>query len=272
MFEIIYYWFTYVNSTGIHSFLKVSQVCPYGERRSRTGPQTHAEGLPQIRLRKNWQSYSSWLLSVCLCAHWGRRDRAEQTGTHNGNLWLLSVCLCDHWGRRDRAEQTGTHNGNLWHPLLSTEVMRIIACLLGTTQLCWTNRTGQSSYNMPIYVHMSIYVYICLFIISLSYIYFLSIYRSDIIEAFMDDKGKFVEYEEFCQMVLSSTDFSGNRKLDADNRAGRPTGESLLIYICNFHVLSHLLLIYICKLHWNLNTMFVCQVNSFWFTYEISMS
>ena len=37
----------------------------------------------------------------------------------------------------------------------------------------------------------------------------------------------------------------------------------LLIYICNFHVLSHLLLIYICKLHWNLNTMFVCQVNSF---------
>ena len=37
-------------------------------------------------------------------------------------------------------------------------------------------------------------------------------------------------------------------------------GDSLLIYICNFHVSSHLLLIYICKLHWNLNTMFVCQV------------
>jgi hypothetical protein len=37
-------------------------------------------------------------------------------------------------------------------------------------------------------------------------------------------------------------------------------GEFLLIYICNFHVLSHLLLIYICKLHWNLYTMFVCQV------------
>jgi hypothetical protein len=32
-----------------------------------------------------------------------------------------------------------------------------------------------------------------------------------------------------------------------------------MIYICNFHVLSHLLLIYICKLHWNLNTMFVCH-------------
>ena len=40
----------------------------------------------------------------------------------------------------------------------------------------------------------------------------------------------------------------------------------------HFHVLSNLLLIYICKLHWNFNTMFVCQVNSFWFTYVISMS
>ena len=29
------------------------------------------------------------------------------------------------------------------------------------------------------------------------------------------------------------------------------SGNFLLIYICNFHVLSHLLLIYICKLHWN---------------------
>ena len=28
-------------------------------------------------------------------------------------------------------------------------------------------------------------------------------------------------------------------------------GNFLLIYICNFHVLSDLLLIYICKLHWN---------------------
>ena len=35
----------------------------------------------------------------------------------------------------------------------------------------------------------------------------------------------------------------------------------LLVYICSFHVLNHLLLIYICKLHWNLNTMFLCQVN-----------
>ena len=40
-------------------------------------------------------------------------------------------------------------------------------------------------------------------------------------------------------------------------------GKFLMIYICNSHVLSHLLLICICKLHWNLNTMFVCQVISF---------
>ena len=53
---------------------------------------------------------------------------------------------------------------------------------------------------------------------------------------------------------------------------GLGSGKFLLIYIWNFHVLSHLLLIYICKLHWNLNTMFVCQVIYFWFTYEISMS
>ena len=32
------------------------------------------------------------------------------------------------------------------------------------------------------------------------------------------------------------------------------SGKFLLIYICNFHVLSNLLLIYICKLHWNLYT------------------
>ena len=31
------------------------------------------------------------------------------------------------------------------------------------------------------------------------------------------------------------------------------SGKFLLIYICNFHVLSHLLLIYICKLYWNPN-------------------
>ena len=30
----------------------------------------------------------------------------------------------------------------------------------------------------------------------------------------------------------------------------RMSGKFLMIYMCNFHVLSHLLLIYICKLHW----------------------
>ena len=29
------------------------------------------------------------------------------------------------------------------------------------------------------------------------------------------------------------------------------SGKSIMMYICNFHVLSNLLLIYICKLHWN---------------------
>ena len=35
-------------------------------------------------------------------------------------------------------------------------------------------------------------------------------------------------------------------------RAQMKEGKFLLIYICNFHVLSNLLLIYICKLHWNI--------------------
>ena len=38
-------------------------------------------------------------------------------------------------------------------------------------------------------------------------------------------------------------------------------GKLLLIYICNFHVLSYLLLIYICKLHWNLNPTHIDAVN-----------
>ena len=61
-------------------------------------------------------------------------------------------------------------------------------------------------------------------------------------------------------------------QIHSESQAHVQSGESLMIYIWNFHVLSHLLLIYICKLHWNVNTMFVCQVNSFWFTYVISMS
>ena len=31
----------------------------------------------------------------------------------------------------------------------------------------------------------------------------------------------------------------------------RMSGNFLMIYMFNFHVLNHLLLIYICKLHWN---------------------
>ena len=34
-------------------------------------------------------------------------------------------------------------------------------------------------------------------------------------------------------------------------------GKLLMIYICNFHVLNHLLLIYMCKLHWNLKRLFL---------------
>ena len=33
------------------------------------------------------------------------------------------------------------------------------------------------------------------------------------------------------------------------------SGNSLMIYICNFHVLNNLLLIHICKLHWNRDTL-----------------
>ena len=37
-----------------------------------------------------------------------------------------------------------------------------------------------------------------------------------------------------------------------DEKDVQGNGNFLMIYICNFHVLSNLLLIYICKLHWNL--------------------
>ena len=36
-------------------------------------------------------------------------------------------------------------------------------------------------------------------------------------------------------------------------------GKLLMIYICIFHVLNHLLLIYICKLHWNLGVFALCE-------------
>jgi hypothetical protein len=40
---------------------------------------------------------------------------------------------------------------------------------------------------------------------------------------------------------------------DKTTKANPLPGNFLLIYLCNFHVLSHLLLIYICILHWNHN-------------------
>ena len=44
-----------------------------------------------------------------------------------------------------------------------------------------------------------------------------------------------------------------------------------MIYICNFHVLNHLLLIYICKLHWNLFGGFIAiQTISLRFTFDES--
>ena len=57
-------------------------------------------------------------------------------------------------------------------------------------------------------------------------------------------KKKEVTLEQFSEFVrlLEET-------LEAIGEDGE--GEFLLIYISNFHVLSHLLLIYICKLHWN---------------------
>ena len=55
---------------------------------------------------------------------------------------------------------------------------------------------------------------------------------------------------------------------------GLDSGKLLLIFICNFHVLRHLLLIYICKLHWNftwarLSVHWLMEVHIFLFRYEI---
>ena len=70
------------------------------------------------------------------------------------------------------------------------------------------------------------------------------------------------------QASLVRNDWEDREDLAGGGGAHRQ-GKLLMIYICNIHVLSHLLLNYIWKLHWNLHTIFVCQVNSFWFTYVI---
>ena len=51
-------------------------------------------------------------------------------------------------------------------------------------------------------------------------------------------------------MAIHESDMEIYREIDEK----REQVHFLLIYICNFHVLSHLLLIYICKLHWNCRT------------------
>ena len=49
---------------------------------------------------------------------------------------------------------------------------------------------------------------------------------------------------------ISASDYAKSVKDHCDIYL-KEFGKFLLIYICNFHVLSHLLFIYICKLHWN---------------------
>ena len=85
------------------------------------------------------------------------------------------------------------------------------------------------------------------------------------------DCGKSTMVEGILQDVSSGYPTSTSMKADVsmniidllrgNKSSGVTSGNFHLIYIYNFHVLSNLLLIYICKLHWNLNTMFVCQVN-----------
>ena len=61
--------------------------------------------------------------------------------------------------------------------------------------------------------------------------------------------------------VMAPTSSPSSTPTTRPTSSSSPTqGKLLLIYLCNFHVVSNLLLIYICKLHWNLTTMFLCQV------------
>ena len=58
---------------------------------------------------------------------------------------------------------------------------------------------------------------------------------------------------------IESINSSNNFKLYA---LGNREGKFLMIFICNFHLLSHLLLIYICKLHWMCEADDVCGIAS----------
>ena len=63
-----------------------------------------------------------------------------------------------------------------------------------------------------------------------------------------------VLHSEIIGAILMKSFLSGMPELKLglnDKLMFEATGKFLLIYICNFHVLSNLLLNYICKLHWN---------------------
>ena len=53
-------------------------------------------------------------------------------------------------------------------------------------------------------------------------------------------------------LVLTGGDDDSEPELDYFEKIVEE-GKSLLIFICNFHVLSSFLLIYICELHWKLS-------------------
>ena len=57
---------------------------------------------------------------------------------------------------------------------------------------------------------------------------------------------------QFWYLMMIQNDDLIQTFLNFNETIRRPvTGKLLLIYLCNFHVLSNFLLIYICKLHWN---------------------
>jgi Ankyrin repeats (many copies) len=73
-----------------------------------------------------------------------------------------------------------------------------------------------------------------------------------------------ISYFDGCNPLIKSSNYGYTRIVECllmngvdVNRRSRNgntalmKGKSHMIYICNFHVLYHLLLIYICKLHWN---------------------
>ena len=135
--------------------------------------------------------------------------------------------------------------------------------------VCETRRNNQSNDDEKIAGEL-LMIYTCIFHVlsHLLLIYICKLHWNDI--AIVEAKSKAdddVQQGRKQDAIRRQKQFISNALEDIETKAG----EFLLIYIWNFHVLSRLLFIYIFKLHWNLNTMFVCQVNYFWFTYVISM-